>query len=140
TMTPKEQCELLMNAILPFAKRMLGEFGGFNPFGGYLTPEGEVVHVGAVDEEEPEFPKATDLLAIMRENFREMAAKGECKAVAIVFDIVTTLPGSTRKSDAIQVSLEHVDNLSAEVVFPYSIADGQPSLKMPFAYEGEYNI
>lgn len=46
-MTAKQEAEQLLNDVLPFAKRMLAEFGEFHPFGGMLTSAGELVQVGA---------------------------------------------------------------------------------------------
>ena len=46
-MNSKQDSETLTNAILPLAERMLTEHGEFYPFGGYMKPDGAIVHVGA---------------------------------------------------------------------------------------------
>jgi hypothetical protein len=42
--TPREECEDLMNAVLPFAKQMLSQHREFFPFGGTMSPSGEITH------------------------------------------------------------------------------------------------
>ena len=41
-MTPKEECEELLNALLPFAANQLKKHGEFYPFGAVLTNDGEI--------------------------------------------------------------------------------------------------
>jgi hypothetical protein len=139
-MSGKSDCEKLMNAVLPIAKRMLSEFGEFYPYGGYMKPSGEIVHVGA-DDEETDHPKSKDLLYVLRHSFSEMAATSACKATAIVYDVRVVPPGTVEKSDAIEVCLEHVDGYSAEVFLPYEIGQGgRVTWGSMFAQQGERDI
>ena len=69
-----------------------------------------------------------------------MARTSQCKAVAIVFDVAVTLPGSNRKSDAIQVCVEHADGYSVDVFFPYQIIDKQIVYDQTFAQQGKHEI
>jgi len=135
----KTDCEQLINALLPLAEEMLKEYGEFYPYGGYLKPDGEIVHVGAKDEDTDD-PKSKDLLYILRDSFTQIAKTGDCKATGIVFDVRVTIPGVGKKSDAIEVSLEHVDGYSAEVFFPYKIDEGRVIYGATFAQEGEHRI
>ena len=51
-MKAKEECEELMNSLVPVAKMLLKEQGGeFLPFGGYMEPNGQIIHVGVEDPE-----------------------------------------------------------------------------------------
>lgn len=139
-MNGKRESEKLMNAVLPLAERMLRQHGEFYPYGGYMKPDGEVVHVGAKDED-TNHPKSMDLLYVLRESFAKMVETGECKATAIVFDVGVNLPGTQEKSDAIQVCLDHADGYSAEVFFPYEIGDGgQVVYGETFAQEGRHEV
>lgn len=135
----KQETEKLINAILPFAEQMLRQYGEFYPYGGYMTPHGEIVDVGAKDSN-ASHPKSQDLIDILRASFREMAKANRCKAVAIVFDVAVTPPHSNRKSDAIQVSVEHRDGYSAEVFFPYHIINNEIVYDATFAQQGEHDI
>jgi len=138
-MNGKKDCEKLMSALLPLAERMLRDYGEFHPYGGYMKPSGEIVHVGAQDEE-TDYPKSKDLLYVLRDSFSEMAQAGDCKATALVFDIRVEVPETAKKSDAIQVCVEHVDCYSAEVFFPYEVKDGRLTYGATFAQEGKHEI
>lgn len=138
-MNAKQESEKLISAILPFAERMLRQYGEFYPYGGYITPEGEIVDVGGKDPN-TRHPKSQELIDILRTSFREMAKANKCKAVAIVFDVAVTLPNSNRKSDAVQVCVEHADGYSAEVFFPYHIINNEVVYNTTFAQQGQRSI
>ncbi len=126
-MTPKQESELLMNAVLPVAERMLKEYGEFFPFGGYMMLDGSIRHIGASDSN-TDHPKSRDLLFVLKDSFKEMASRRACKAVALVFDVPVALPDAAEKSDAIQLNIEHAAGYSVEVFFPYRLGDGELSM------------
>jgi hypothetical protein len=139
-MNAKEDAERLMNEAVPFAKKMLEDYGEFFPYGAYIKPGGEIVQVGASDED-TDHPKSKDLLYVLRDSFSAMAKVGECIATAMVFNVVVDLPSTHSKSDAIQVCLEHSDGYSAEVFFPYAVADdGQVVYGPTFAQRGKREL
>jgi hypothetical protein len=136
----KSDCDQLLNAVMPLAERMLGEFGEFYPYGGYMKPSGEIATVGVKDQED-DHPKSMDLIYVLRNSFSEMAVTGACKATAIVFDVRVVPPGAEEKSDAVQFWLEHADGYSAEVFLPYRIdQDGRVTFGAMFAQEGKHDI
>jgi hypothetical protein len=47
--TPKSECEQLLNALLPFAERMLREHGEFFPYGGTMDGSAEIAFMAAYD-------------------------------------------------------------------------------------------
>ena len=134
----KSDVEDLMNAALPFAQEMLTNHGEFYPYGHAMKPDGEIVSVGAKGSSD--HPPSQELIDILKHAFREGAASGEYKATAIVYDIFTIPPGETEKTDAIAVALDHVDEYSVVVIFPYKIVDGSVSLNAPFAQRGSGDI
>ena len=136
--TPKEDCEKLMNSLLPFAEKMLREHGEFHPFGGAMKPDGDIVHHGAYTGQE--LPKGQELVDLLTEAFRQSAAKEDYIATAIVYDMRTIPPGETEKTDAICVSLDHRNDYSVNVAFPYRLEDNELSLKSPFAAKGDGKI
>jgi hypothetical protein len=138
-MNAKGECETLMNEMMPLAEKMLSQFREFYPYGGYMKFNGEIVHVGA-KEPGTDRPKSKDLIAILKNSFASLAETNQCKATAIVYDVVIPLPGRNRQSDAIQFCLDHVDNYSAEVFFPYQLADHKIVYEESFAQEGKYEI
>ena len=138
-MNPKQESEKLMNAMLLLAEKMLRQHGEFYPYGGWMKPDGEIVDVGAQDPD-TDHPKSKDLIYVLRSSFQEMASTSKCKAVAIVFDVAVNLPSSNRKSDAIQVSVDHINGYSVEVFFPYQIVNNEVVYGESFAQEGKHEI
>ena len=114
----KQDAELLVNAVLPFAEQMLRQYGEFYPYGGYTTPKGEIVEVGAEKKGE-DYPRSKELLITLRESLRSIARAKKCRAAAIVFNVAITIPGSNQKTDAIQVFVDHRDGYSADIFYPY---------------------
>lgn len=138
-MNAKQESEKLINELLPLAEKMLKEYGEFYPYGGYMKLDGSIVDVGA-DDSDTNHPKSKDLIYVLRSSFREMASMNQCKAVAIVFNVAVSVPNSSRKSDAIQVCVDHVDGYSAEVFFPYQIINNEIVYEKTFAQEGKREI
>jgi hypothetical protein len=138
-MTPKEESEKLMDSLLPLAKKMLTQYGEFYPYGGYMKSDGSIVDVGAQDPD-TDHPRSKDVIYILRQTLLETANDHRCIATAIIFDVTVVPPNSDLKSDAIQVCLEHVEGLSAEVFFPYSIIDGILQYGETFAQVGKRDI
>ena len=128
-----------MNALLPLAEKMLRLYGEFYPYGGYIKPDGTIVDVGASDDES-DHPKSRDLIHVLRSSLRELASSGECTATAIVFDVRVTLPASDRKSDAIQLCIDHAEGYSAEVFVPYEIIDSEVVYGEMFAQAGKQDV
>jgi hypothetical protein len=139
-MTAKFESEMLMNAVLPVAERMLKQYGEFYPYGGCMRLDRSITHIGATDSD-TDHAKSRDLLFILKDSFREMASRRECKAVAAVFGVSITLPNSDEKSDAIQVkNVEHADGYSVQVFFPYRLADGELIYGETFAQQGKCEV
>ena len=134
----KDDAEALMNAVLPFAEKMLTQHGEFFPFGGAMKPNGEIVNVAGYDGRER--PPSENLISLLNEGFRKDAKSGRYKATAVVYDVRVTLPDTTTKSDAIAVALDHRDNYSTLVMFPYSLSNGPLQMGEPFAEKGDHKI
>jgi hypothetical protein len=138
-MTSKEDCERLMNAVLPTAETMLRQHGEFYPFGGYLDSEGGVTHVGGIDKD-TDHPRSRDLIFVLRDAFQNLAQAARCRATALVFDVRVTLPGSINEADTIQVCLDHRDGYSAEVFLPYQLVAGEIVYGETFAQKGKSEV
>lgn len=80
------------------------------------------------------------MIDLLREGFQADARAGKVKATALVYDIRVKDPRTGKKSDAIAVALDHCDNYSVVVMFPYSMADGKLNLGAPFAQAGTYSV
>jgi hypothetical protein len=66
--TPKEDCESLLNAVMPLVQQMLGQYQEFFPCGATMSPTGEIaLAMPAGDDKDPN----TDvLLSALEEGFR----------------------------------------------------------------------
>jgi hypothetical protein len=137
--TPKEDCEQLMSAVVPFAEEMLARHHEFYPFGGTMALSGEIAHTGGWTGEE--HPPSAEIIALLEGGFRDGAARGEYKATALVVDVRTIPPGKSEKQDAIAVRLDHRDGYSVQVLFPYSYSSsGELLVEDPFAVKGQGSI
>lgn len=136
--TPKAECESLMNAALPLAEQLLQKHGEFFPYGAALKANGEIASVAGYDGREQ--PPSNDIIRLLKDGFVKAAKSGEYKATALVYDVNVTLPSTGKKSDAIAVSLNHRDNYSVTVFFPYQLSNGQLSFGDVFAQKGEADV
>ena len=133
--TAKDDCQVLTDALLSFAEKMLAKHREFHPFGGVMELNGQVRLVSGLTGEDQS--PSTDLMDLLDESFRKGAKEGKYKATSLAYDIRTIPPGKKEKQDAIAINLDHRDGYSAIVVVPYSItADGQVDIEAPFAVKG----
>lgn len=134
--SPKEETEALLDELLPLAKKMLSAHGEFYPYGGFISRNGDIVHVSAKGQSD--HPSSRELIDILRTKFRKDAAIKYYRATGIVYDVRVCPPGASKKTDAIQVCLDHKENYSAEVFYPYKILlNGVLKLGDVFAQQGE---
>jgi hypothetical protein len=134
----KVESETLMNEAVPFAERMLRQHGEFYPYGYVMKPSGEIALVAGYDGTER--PKSQAVIDLLLAGFKRDAAIGKIKATALVYDILVVPPGASEKSDAIAVALDHRDNYSVVVIFPYVLRNGDLAVGAPFAQKGESRI
>jgi hypothetical protein len=112
-----------MSAVLPFAEQLLQEHGEFFPYGGALKADGQLASVAGYDGREQ--PPSNEIIRLIKQGFVEGAKSGEYVATALIYDVRVTLPSTGQKSDAIAVSLNHRDDYSVIVLFPYQLVDGK---------------
>ena len=135
--TPKEDCDVLMSELVPFARQMLGKHHGFFPFGATMSSSDKVARteMPAGDQQ----PK--ELVGLIEQGFIDGARRGSYKATALALDVKTVPPGQKEMRSAVEVRLDHRDNYSVRVVFPYSYnLAGELILDPPFAVPGEKKI
>jgi hypothetical protein len=135
---PKADSEAILDAMLPLAERMLEEHGEFYPYGGAMTPDGKVISVAG--DPGGEHPASQEVIDLLQAAFRSGAAAGKYKATGMFYDVRVVPPGATEKTDAIAVALDHKDNYSVLVCFPYRIVSGQLELGSAFASKGENKV
>jgi hypothetical protein len=136
-MTPKEECDVLVNVVVPFARQMLSQHHGFFPFGATMSPSGAVSRTAALEGDEP--PR--ELIALIEQGFIDGAQQGLYKATALALDVKTVPPGTKDKRNAVEVRLDHRNGYSVRVVFPYSYSlSGELTFDPPFAVSGDKKI
>lgn len=116
-MTPKEECEILLNSILPAAETMLEKNEGFFPFGAVLKGDDTVAMTSVFDGKE--FPDSEEAIRDLIASHQKSAQQGEIKASGIVWNGAVMAEGKT--VDAIIVSLEHETGYSVAVGKTYKI-------------------
>lgn len=121
--TPKEDVESLMNEGIGFAVEMLENHGEFFPYARVMGSSGEI-SVVAYDHGR-EFPPSQDVIDGLTQAFQAGAASGDYRATALFFDVRAVLAGSSEPTDAVAVALDHREDHSVVVYFPYTIANGQ---------------
>jgi hypothetical protein len=135
--SPKEECDVLMNVVVPFARQMLSQHHGFFPFGATMSPSGSVSRTEAPAGDGP--PR--ELVASIEQGFIDGAQQGLYKATALAVDVKTVPPGKKEQRNAIEVRLDHRDNYSVKVVFPYSYSlSGELAFDPPFAVPGDKKV
>lgn len=117
--SPKEDCEALLNTFFGFAEDLLRRHGEFFPFGATARigeePKMVAVDVGA------ENPASQDLIDNLIEVFRDDAQNGAIDVTALYFDARVKNPETGHVGDAICVRLDHREDYSVLVYFPYQI-------------------
>ena len=134
----KSESEDLMNSALPFAEQMLQKHGEFFPYGQALDVNGKVVSVSASNGKE--HPPSAEIIVLLKKAFVQGASAGKYKATALIYDVRVQLPSSDIKSDAIAVSLNHKDNYSVVVFFPYKREGTKLIMGEVFANRGEGDV
>jgi hypothetical protein len=136
-MTPKDECDVLVNAVVPFARQMLSQHHSFFPFGATMSPSGTV---SRTDTPKGDLPVG-ELVGLIEQDFVDGGKRGLYKATALVSDVTTVPPQRSEKQRAVEVRLDHRDNYSVRVVFPYSYSlSGELVFDASFAVPGDRTI
>ncbi|MBB1301292.1 hypothetical protein H5183_08085 [Pseudoalteromonas sp. SR44-8] len=134
----KAESQELMDAVLPLAEQLLTEHGEFFPYGGAMTPTGEIVNVAAYDGDE--HPPSTDVISMLNKAFISASRSKTYKATALVYDVRVPLPETGEKSDAIAINLDHQSGYSVVVFLPYEITEQGLKFGSIFAQAGEKGV
>lgn len=116
-MSPKEECEALMNELITVGINLLKKQGEFYPYAAVMNIDGTTKFVEYYDGNE--FPESEALINNLRETCKQFACDKEIKASGIVWNTSVSLPSG--KEDAILVSLEHKDDYCVKVALPYKL-------------------
>jgi hypothetical protein len=136
--TPRQECEELVNILLPLAQKWLREKHGFLPYGAGMAPSGQIVLTMAQTGQNDDVDVR---VAMMELGFRQAAAEGQFKATALVVDMIVIPPGKSAKQDGVAIRLDHRAGYSAILGYPYSFsATGELVMEPPFSSEGAHAV
>ena len=135
---PKEECEELLNALLPFAVNQLKKYSEFYPFGAVMQNNNEII-LTAVDADDS-LPDLKEAINRLTKIHNDQAEKGEIKASGICWNATVSLENG-KQTNAIIISLEHRENYSVLVGQPYRIGLFRKlNLNAIFAQDGKHDI
>ena len=95
---PHPDLDRLLEALLPFARLMVGKRGGFLPFGASVQSDGEVVLDGTLPGEGSD-PSA-EMLAQLRDGLSSAAANDMIRAAGTCVQTRVQRPGTDEEVDA----------------------------------------
>lgn len=143
TQAPKEETQALLDELLPFAEQQLQKHGEFFPCAAVMLTNGQVELLATYDgSEHPESQKVID---DTEKAFVHGAKNYEYKATGLAYMVGVTNPDTRNKEDAICVNLDHTDNYSVKVIYPYFVKKklfGKSTVEFftPTATKGEGKI
>jgi hypothetical protein len=108
--------DALLDESLQVAIHFLEKNGEFFPFGVTMSRAGEIAHTQGWTGDE--CPPSQELIDLLLRGFVSGAARGDYKATALIYDVRISLDGDT-KTDAIIVTIEHVDDEPVTCFLPY---------------------
>ena len=137
-MRASDECNDLVDEAIGFGEQQLVKHGEFIPYGAKMQNDGSIVMVAAnVDEE---FPQSDDVIAALRDIMRGEAQAGEIRASCIFYDVKTKIPATGEDADAIAAAVDHREDYSVLVLYPYQVHDNNVAYADPFASKGEAAI
>jgi hypothetical protein len=139
TETPKEECQRLLDVLLPFAAQVLSEHGEFFPFGATMSAAGEIEAAAGWTGDDK--PPSAEIIGALEQAFRAGAKEGRYRATGLALDVRVAPPGQSDSCDAIACQLDHHDDYSIVVYYPYTRSEsGELEVAPPFAGAGENAI
>ena len=137
-MTPKEQCEVLLDKLLPFAENQMKKYREFYPFAAVILMDDTVELTGSFDGNE--HPESKDVINDLIQIHKQLASEGKIKASGIAWN-ASVASADKKTTDAIIVSLEHKDDYSVIVGEPYKVGlFKKVNFGNLFAMEGKHDI
>ena len=137
-MTPKEQCEVLLDKLLPFAEEQMKKHREFYPFAAVMLMDDSIALTDSYDGNE--YPESKDVLETLKQIHKQLVSEDKIKASGLVWN-ASVASADGKPSDAIIVSLEHKDNYSVIVGEPYKIGwFKKVTFGNLFALEGKHDI
>jgi len=133
-MTPKEECEAMMDELIGSAEELLVQDGEFHPFAAMLSADGQIQRLV------PTPPGPGGLVAHLAASLKARAAEPQPQKAACIVSLVSVQrPGTQEVVDAIRMALDHQQDYAAHVFFPYELRSDHPGKVIygePFSTRG----
>ncbi len=137
-MTPKQECEIVLEALIPAAEHLLKKNGDFYPMGAVLTRDSEISFTAVCSDDE--FPDTQSIMNNLVLSHKQMAEKNEIKASGIAWNAAVSTPEG-KQSKAMIISLEHQEGYCVIAGLPYKLGLFQKvKLGELFAQNGKNDI
>jgi hypothetical protein len=117
----REDANELLNAAVSYARRMLGKYGEFGPFGFSLDEKRELVNETVPRKDMP--PDPAMLLDLLHDHLAERSSK--IIAAATAANVTLGKTSAEGFSDALLVEIEHQSGYCIKAFVPYRICGGQ---------------
>lgn len=112
----------MLNDVIDMASKLIEKHGAHMPFAMVVTSSGERVNV-APDDSEIRDPQI--LFDLVRDEVKAGARDGSFRAIAIARNIEYVSAETMAKTDAIQITLDHVEDSAVTCYLPYAqVASG----------------
>ena len=137
-MSPKQECEMLLNTLLQLIEVMLKKNGEFYPTGAVITNDYEQTFTTL--ENEDNYIQSQEIVDALIDIHKEMAQNNEIIASGIATNTKVSL-SNQKELDGILVSLEHRENYSISICLPYKKGLFKKiNFGEIFALEGKHDI
>ncbi|WP_336986124.1 hypothetical protein [Altererythrobacter aquiaggeris] len=137
-MSREDETNQLVDDGIGFAEDLLVKHGEFLPYGMVMKLDGATQFVAADTGEEQ--PASQDAIDALRAIFQTMAKDGAIRCSAVFHDVKTKLPDSGEDADAIAAAIDHIDDYSVTVLYPYQVMGEQVGYAPCFAVAGKGGI
>ena len=116
--------QFLIDKSLPLAEKLLKEYGEYYPFAFALNIDNSIVGVGHHDSND--HPDSKVVIKNLKTELNREIAKQGIKAIAIFYDVRTTEPKTSQKTDAIAAFVEHkIGRSSFTFYYPYKLTNSK---------------
>ncbi|THD02728.1 hypothetical protein B1810_12435 [Panacagrimonas perspica] len=121
-MTPRDETNGLLNEAIEMALKLTAEHGSNFPFCMAVTVKGERLNIAADDTAVSGYDA---LLALVQQQVRSAIADKQLRAVAVARHVTLRAGPVKAGTEAIQITLDHLQDSASTCYLPYSVSDGQ---------------
>ncbi len=122
SMNARDELNSLLDKSIRMALQLVERHGSHMPFAIGVTADGEINNIAADDSE---LPGADVLYERTTEYVKEAVSVGHLRAVALARNIELTSNVDGTTTDAVEVTLDHINDDAVTCCLPYQLSDGK---------------